>query len=177
MPTSHWPLAVHSLCARARDASGRPQLELSTRYYYEDRIGGTADYIKKYSDALRGSDLIYGESISTHRIEMIGMLNLKPETGARLDASLNFHDQDSFYGADSYSARQSTVFMQLLWPMRLSGRQTLLLGSALRGQRYDDNTSATGLKSEAGTTLKNLPDNRWIPSLFAQLEWLTSESA
>ena len=60
--------------------------------------------------------------------------------------------------------------------MRLSGRQTLLLGSALRGQRYDDNTSATGLKSEAGTTLKNLPDNRWIPSLFAQLEWLTSES-
>ena len=108
--------------------------------------------------------------------EMIGMLNLKPETGARLDASLNFHDQDSFYGADSYSARQSTVFMQLLWPMRLSGRQTLLLGSALRGQRYDDNTSATGLKSEAGTTLKNLPDNRWIPSLFAQLEWLTSES-
>ena len=159
-----------------RDPSGRPQLELSTRYYYENRIGGTGDYVKNYSDALRGSDLIYGESISTHRIEMIGMLNLKPETGARLDASLNLHDQDSFYGADSYSAHQSTAFMQLLWPMRISGRQTLLLGSALRGQRYDDNTSATGLKNEAGTTLKNLPDNRWIPSLFAQHEWLTSES-
>ena len=108
---------------------------------------------------------------------MIGMLNLKPVTGARLDVSLNLHDQDSFYGADSYSARQSTAFMQLLWPMRLSGRQTLLLGSALRGQRYDDNTSATGLKNEVGTTLKNLPDNRWIPSVFAQHEWLTSESA
>ena len=163
--------------AARRDLSGRPELELSTRYYYEDRLGGTADYIRNYSEAYRGSDSVYGETILTHRFETMATLNIKPETGARFDMALNFHDQDSFYGTDSYSARQSSLFLQFLWPMLLNGQQTLMFGASLRGQRYDDNTSATGLIDETEALIQNSPDNRWIPGWFAQHEWLVFNSA
>ena len=158
--------------AARRDLFGRPELELSTRYYYEDRLGGTSDYVRNFSDVYRGSDFVYGETILTHRFETMATFNIKPETGARFDMALNFHDQDSFYGADSYSARQSSLFMQCLWPMLLNGQQTLMFGASLRGQRYDDNTSATGLINETQELIQNLPDNRWIPGWFAQHEWL-----
>ena len=165
-----------SLFARTvrRDLSGRPHFELSVRHYYEDRLGGTSEYIENYSPALRGSEEHYGETILTHRIETIGTWHLQPETGARIDVALNHHDQDSFYGADSYQARQSTAFSQLLWPVRLDARRTLMLGATMRGQRYDDNTGATGTFDAAGIQLGNRPDNRWIPGLFTQHEWLVS---
>ena len=172
------PLSTRtSLFARAmrRDYSGRPHFEMSARYYHEDRLGGTSEYIENYSPALRGSPVLYGETILTHRIETIATWHLRPETGARIDVALNHHDQDSFYGADSYQARQSTAFSQLLWPMRLDAHQTLMLGATMRGQRYDDNTGATGTFDAVGTPLGNRPDNRMIPGLFTQHEWLASD--
>ena len=162
--------------AARRDLLGRPELEFSSRYYYEDRLGGTSDFVRNYSDAYRGSNTVYGETILTHRFETMATFNIKPETGARFDMALNFHDQDSFYGVDSYSARQSSLFMQGLWPMLLNGRQTLMFGASLRGQRYDDNTSATGLFNETQELIQNLPDNRWIPGWFAQHEWLVFDA-
>jgi len=166
-----------SVFARAarRDDSGRPQFEVSGRYYHEDRLGGTAEYVDTYSDALRGSDVLYGETILTKRIETIGTWHLKPETGARIDLAFNHHDQDSFYGTDSYQAQQSTAFGQLLWPLRLNARQTLMVGATLRGQRYDDNTGATGIFDGAGALVSNHPDNRWIPGVLAQHEWLATQ--
>ena len=163
--------------AARRDSFGRPELELSTRYYYEDRLGGTSDYVRNYSDAYRGSNSVYGETILTHRFETMATFNIKPETGARFDMALNFHDQDSFYGAESYSARQSSFFMQFLWPMLLNGKQSLMFGSTLRGERYDDNTSATGLLDENQVLIRNFPDNRWIPGWFLQHEWLFLNAA
>ena len=49
-----------------------------------------------------------------------------------------------------------------------------MLGATMRGQRYDDNTGATGTFDAAGIQLGNRPDNRWIPGLFTQHEWLVS---
>ena len=166
-----------SLFARAmrRDDSGWPRFEMSVRYYYEDRLGGTSEYIRDFTPALRGSPTVYGETILTHRLETIGTWHLRADTGARIDVALNHHDQDSFYGADSYNARQSTAFSQLLWPLRLDSHQTLMLGATMRGQRYDDNTGATGTFNPVGTQLANNPDNRWIPGLLTQHEWLVSD--
>ena len=167
--TSFFTRAAH------RDRAGRQNFEMSMRYYYEDRIGGTSEFIKDYSSARRGSPILYGETILTHRLEAISTWHLRPETGARIDMAFNYHDQDSFYGADSYRARQTTAFSQLLWPMRVDNRQTLMLGATLRAQRYDDNTGATGTFDAIGTMLGNRPDNRWIPGLFTQYEWLASD--
>lgn len=152
--------------------AGLKQLDLSARYYYEDRIGGTEAFIDRFSDALRGSGEVYGETIRTHRVEIVGAYHLRPRQGVRLDLAFNDHDQDSYYGAASYQARQTTGFAQLLWPLRLGNRQSLLVGAALRAQRYDDNTGSTGTFDDEGHPIANRPDDRLIPGVFAQHEFV-----
>lgn len=157
--------------ASLTDAAGLKQVDLSARYYYEDRLGGTRAFVEHFSDALRGSGDLYGETIRTHRVEVVGSYHLRPRQGVRLDFAFNHHDQDSYYGTDSYQARQTTGFAQLLWPLRLSSRHAFLLGSAVRLQRYDDNTGSTGTFDDAGRLLDNRPDDRLIPGVFAQYEY------
>ena len=143
-------------------------LNLSARVYYEDRIGGTREFIRSFSDALRGSDELYGETILTNRLEMMG--SYQPAAGLRIEFAANDHRQDSFYGSQSYNARQSTLFGQILWHREMGGKHSVLGGAAVRMQRYDDNTGSTGFYDEAGALLENMPDNRIIPGLFAQHE-------
>lgn len=162
--------------ASLSDRNGLPQADLSARYYYEDRLGGTQGFIDAFSDDLRGSDQLYGETIRTHRVEVVGRYHLLPREGVKLDVAFNHHDQDSYYGADSYQAKQTTGFAQLTWPMRFGSRHSTLLGGALRAQRYDDNTVATGTFTESGQEIANNPDDRLIPGVFVQHEWVTSEA-
>lgn len=152
------------------DERGRERLRLSGRYYFEDRIGGTRTFIDQYSDALRGSDVHYGEAIRTHRAELLGSLTIHPERNVRLDFAANDHRQDSYYGVDHYEAGQMTAFGQLLWQSELAGAHTILTGLGLRLQRYDDNTGSTGDFDESGRLLTNRPDNRIIPGAFVQHE-------
>lgn len=155
--------------------AGLKQLDLSARYYYEDRLGGTEQFIDQFEDELRGSDTVYGETIRTNRVELVGAYHLRPKRGVRLDFAFNDHDQDSYYGTDSYQARQTTGFAQLLWPLQVGNHHSLLLGTALRAQRYDDNTGSTGSFDESGRELRNEPDKRTIPGLFAQHEFVPGE--
>ena len=152
------------------DRTGKPRFDISARYYFEDRLGGTEAFIEDFSESLRGSDQLYGETIRTNRIELVGSYHLNPEAGIRLDIAFNHHDQDSFYGSDGYDARQTTHFAQLLWPVQISEQHALLLGSALRVQSYDDNTGSTGEYDDAGSLIRNRPDDRIIPGMFAQYE-------
>lgn len=156
------------------DRAGKPRFDISARYYYEDRLGGTEAFIEDFTESLRGSDQLYGETIRTNRVELVGSYHLNPEAGIRLDMAFNHHDQDSFYGSDGYDARQTTSFAQVLWPMQINEQHSLLLGSALRVQSYDDNTGSTGEYDEAGGLIRNLPDDRIIPGVFAQYEVVPS---
>ncbi|MEZ4700935.1 MAG: TonB-dependent receptor [Rhodothermales bacterium] len=152
------------------DRRGRQRLDLSSRYYVEDRLGGTRAFIERFSDALRGSDTFYGETIRTRRLELLGSYYFSDAAGAKLSFAYNDHRQDSYYGRDSYQASQSTGFVQGLWPLQLNARHAVLLGSALRLQRYDDNTGSTGRYDAGGELVRNRPDDRFIPGLFAQHE-------
>lgn len=154
--------------------NGKPQFDVSARYYYEDRMGGTEAFIQDFSESLRGSDQIYGETIRTNRIELVGSYHLNPDAGVKLDLAFNHHDQDSFYGSDAYQARQTTGFAQLLWPLQLNGQNSVLAGAAVRLQRYDDNTGSTGFFDEEGTLIENRPDDRVIPGVFVQHEIVPS---
>jgi outer membrane receptor for ferrienterochelin and colicins len=160
--------------AALANREGLRQADFSARYYYEDRLAGVEGYIDNFSDALRGSSEVYGETIRTHRVEAVGSYHLAPRAGVKLDAAFNHHDQDSYYGADSYQATQTTAFAQLVAPARLGQRHSALFGAALRAQRYDDNTGATGDFDEAGAETQNRPDDRVIPGVFAQHEWVAS---
>ncbi|MEM1128605.1 MAG: TonB-dependent receptor [Bacteroidota bacterium] len=156
-------------------ADGRKRLDLSARYYHEDRLGGTEAFIDDFRESLRGSDQVYGETIRTNRLEVVGSYHLIPDQGLRLDVAFNDHDQDSYYGDANYQARQTTGFAQLVWPQQFNERHATLLGAAVRAQRYDDNTGATGVFDEAGRLLSNDPDERIIPGVFAQHEWVASD--
>ncbi|MEI6947926.1 TonB-dependent receptor [Paraflavisolibacter sp. H34] len=134
---------------------------LAARYVTENRWGGELQWNKSW----RGSDSIYGESISTDRLEVIGTYDLPLREKIRLDYSYNFHHQDSYYGTTKYDALQHTAFTQLVWDGRL-GSSSLLAGIPLRYIWYDDNSIATA----DSTAKKNKPSATWLPGIFVQNE-------
>ena len=125
---------------------------LTGRYYYEDRFGG----LEAWSEADRGSSEVYGESIRTHRAELMAEVELGGSLEAR--ASWASHRQDSWYGDVSFDADQHIGFGQLLWdPPRGGSRHDLLAGAALRVTSYDDDTPAT-----------DEPEVELVPGLFLE---------
>jgi outer membrane receptor for ferrienterochelin and colicins len=131
------------------------RLDLTTRWYREERFGGTADWTR----ADLGSSQVYGEFITTERAELIGNWRLPVASDAlRLWFSGTWHDQDAWYGDTPYAATQGTAFGQLVWD-QVVRTHALQLGATLRGQRYDDNTPATATA-----------DRTLIAGVFAQDE-------
>lgn len=133
------------------------RLNIATKLYTENRTGG----VRAFSDDLRGSDQIYGESIYTNRFEL--MTDFRPaglNEQFRLSGALTYHDQDSYYGTDWYDAQQGIIFGQATWDQSIGGHFKLLSGATLRYEIYDDNTPATAEEI----------DRRWIPGIFSQGE-------
>src|SRR5690606_29589820 len=117
--------------------------------------------VEQWTESDRGSGSVYGEYVRTHRFELLG--SYLPAWGAgrlRADLSATHHDQDSYYGATRFAARQSILFGNLVWDPRLAERHALLVGATARYQVYDDDTPAT--REEA---------RRLIPGAFVQHEW------
>ncbi len=135
---------------------------LGLRYVYEDRWGGEMQWDKQKD---RGSNKIYGESIYTSRIELIGMYQVPVKERIVAQFSYNYHDQNSWYGSIPYMANQEVVFGQAYWDKILKAH-SLMLGMTLRYTEYDDNTPATA--SEDG--LVNQPSKTTLPGVFVQDE-------
>jgi len=133
---------------------GRRRASLTAKYMYEDRFGG----VEGWDSDLRGSDQVYGESIYTHRVELLGSWLPAWSDAVRVEGSYSWHDQDSWYGDASYDASQHIGFGNVLWGSTL-GRHDLLVGATARYQVYDDNTPAT-----------STADRRFIPGLLVQDE-------
>ena len=133
---------------------GQRRASLATRYVYEDRFGG----VEAWSAADRGSSEVYGESIHTNRVEVLGTYLPSRFPDVRLEGSYAWHDQNSWYGDSNYDATQHIAFANALWG-RMVGRHDLLVGATARYQTYDDNTPATATV-----------DRRLIPGLLAQDE-------
>ncbi len=140
---------------------------LAGRYFYENRWGGDMRFNKNF----RGSDSIYGESINTNRWELIGNYQLPVKEKIFFSFSATGHNQDSYYGAMPYIGKQRIAFGQLVWDKQAGVAHTLLAGTAVRYNFYDDNSTAT-IDTLTGS---NKPDNYVIPGLFLQDEWKLSE--
>ncbi len=137
------------------------RLNVATKLYSENRTGG----LQEFSDDLRGSDQIYGESIYTNRFEL--MTDFRPaglNEQLKFSGAVTYHDQDSYYGTDWYDAQQGIIFGQATWDQSIGNHFKLLSGATLRYETYNDNTPATsdGL------------DRRWIPGIFSQGELTVS---
>ena len=136
---------------------------IATRYLYEDRWGGQMNWNKSF----RGTDAVYGESIYTNRIELLGNYQLPTTEKIRLDFSLNHHHQNSMYGNTLYMGKQQVGFAQMVWDKTI-GKHDFLLGTALRYTYYNDNTPATG--SIDPSTIGINPQRIVLPGIFAQDE-------
>lgn len=132
---------------------------VATRYIYEDRWGGELQWTREH----RGSDEIYGESIYTSRVEVIGNYQLPGSEDLTMDLSYNYHLQDSYYGVVSFQAEQQVAFAQLRWNKKINNHD-LLAGIPMRYVFYDDNTAGT---SAPGV---NQPMSTWLPGIFLQDE-------
>jgi outer membrane receptor for ferrienterochelin and colicins len=132
------------------------QLTAGARLYYEDRWGGEMTYTKVF----RGTDSIYGESIYTKRLELFGAYELPLKEKIMMNWSVNFHDQNSYYGTTPFNAQQHIGFTQFYWNKQLSSNHYFLTGVSSRFTYYDDNTTAT-----------KKAEKIFIPAIFLQDEW------
>ena len=123
------------------------------KLYREERFGG----VEAWTMADRGSDSVYGEWIRTERAELLA--SVSPSEALRVDLSLSRHDQDSWYGAQRFEARQDVGYAVASWSGALAASHGLLLGASVRAERYDDDTPATAV-----------PEARAIPGVFGQHE-------
>ncbi len=135
---------------------------LAARYVYEDRWGGEMNWNRQH----RGGDSIYGESIYTSRVELIGNYQLPVKEKLLFAYSFNSHDHESAYGNTIFNARQQIGFGQLTWEKALSSRQVLLSGVVGRYTWYNDNTTAT----HDTLTGSDRPDRIFLPGVFVQDE-------
>ncbi|HQX95617.1 MAG: TonB-dependent receptor [Chitinophagaceae bacterium] len=141
---------------------------LAGRYFTENRWGGEMRWNKSFS----GTDSIYGETISTKRWELIGNYQLPIKEKMMFSFSTTGHKQNSYYGSIPYFGKQRIAFGQLTWDKQAGASHNLLLGSAVRYNFYDDNSTAT-LDTLSGN---NHPDKYIIPGIFVQDEWKLNES-
>ncbi|WP_417201257.1 TonB-dependent receptor [Bizionia sp.] len=130
------------------------KFSLAGRYFYEDRWGGEINWNKSY----RGGDEVYAESIYTSRYELIGEYQLPIVENITFQFSYSDHDQNSVYGNTPYLAQQRIGFGQFIWDKQIKNHD-FLIGTAIRYNYYNDNTSAT-INADEVT----------IPSLFIQDE-------
>lgn len=145
------------------------QASLALRYVYEDRWGGELQWSKDR----RGSDQVYGESIYTNRVELLGKYQLPVNNhNIIFDYSYNYHLQDSYYGTTKYLADQHVAFTQLRWDKKI-GRHDLLAGLPFRYIYYDDNT--IGTQTRTSTKVLNYPMKTFLPGIFVQDEMNVSE--
>lgn len=140
----------------------------AARYVTEDRWGGEMNWTPEY----RGSDIIYGESIWTDRIELFGTYQLPVKENIQLQFSANRHEQNSVYGDTWYIANQMIGFSQLTWNKQIGPRHDLMTGLAYRYTDYDDNTPAT-----ADTNGNNQKSVIHLPGVFIQDEFVMNEQS
>ena len=136
---------------------------IAGRYFYEDRWGGEMQWERKF----RGTDSVYGESISTSRWELIGNYQLPVHEKFLFSFSTTGHHQNSYYGTTSFLADQKIYFGQLTWDKNISGDHAALIGIAGRYNYYDDNSTAT----KDTLTGNNKAEQFFLPGIFFQDEW------
>lgn len=135
---------------------------LAWRYVYEDRWGGEMQWKKSF----RGGEEVYGESIYTNRLELLGNYGIKVGTEKLLaEYSYNYHHQDSYYGNTFYLGKQHVAFAQLRWNKEIGNHQ-LMVGVPFRYNWYEDESPAT-----QRTDGSNKPSVTKNIGLFVQDEW------
>ena len=126
---------------------------LAFRYFYENRWGGEVNWTPEF----RGTNQVYGESIYTKRVELIGAKQFG--TDFSMNFSYNSHNQNSFYGTVPLKGIQHIGFWLSKY-QKTFGKDGILIGLPLKYSFYDDNTTVTQKEGQ------NAPQIIWQPGLI-----------
>ena len=131
---------------------GKVKASVAIRPIVEDRWGGEMNW----EPHLKGSNSIYGESISTRRIELTSSVLFPGDWS--VETSWASHGQDSYYGATHFQAEQHNGFSHISRVWKLKHHQ-MRIGTTQRLNFYKDNSFASS------------DERRWIPGVYVQEEW------
>ncbi len=151
----------------------KKQFTISSRYYFEDRRNGVEEFLKNsnYKD-LRGSEIIYGESIYTYRFELFGKYEFDLIEDFEVNYSYSTHNQNSYYGSDYYVANQDIFFSQFTLSKKYN-KHDFLYGLSIKNNLYDDNTIAT--EKVVNGEKRNSASNQFVPGLLIQDQFKPSD--
>jgi outer membrane receptor for ferrienterochelin and colicins len=139
------------------------QSSVLARYIWENRIGGEMTYHSGW----RGSDSIYGESIKTNRLEMVGNFLLPIEkVNVSVMCGFSHHHADAAYGTNLFQHKEQNGYIQLIYDNKISKKSDFMVGIAYRFNRYDDNLLTTA--DTANAKLLNAPIVNHYPAIFLQ---------
>ncbi len=157
-----------SLFTKFRTSFNELDQTLFLKYYYEDRRNGLNEFLQNERYRfLRGSDEIYGESIYTHRIELIGQSQLSSKTPLSLFYNGSIHWQNSFYGNVFFKAKQYTASLHLSWK-KLFTKHSL---HGVLSYRFQYNDQEVANISDINGLLSGALH---IPGLYVRHLWLIS---
>ncbi|WP_409771182.1 TonB-dependent receptor plug domain-containing protein [Thermaurantimonas sp.] len=139
------------------------QFEMWLRYYYEDRLGGSLNG----KHCHRHSREEYVESIFTNRAEWMMKYSSRVIKPLQMWWSNASHWQNSLYGENHFFAKQYLSNLQTLWHDQV-GKIGYTLGTSLRYQYYNDNTTATSVTSDLNGEA-DAPDILWMPAALADV--------
>lgn len=109
------------------------------RYLFESRFGGE----KQFTFNRRGSNQVYGEVITTHQWQTGLSYKLPSKENFLLLADYSGHQQNAFFGGNSYDGLQQNAFTQFTWNKRIDKVNELLIGASYRLYHFQDNSPLT----------------------------------
>jgi outer membrane receptor for ferrienterochelin and colicin len=125
----------------------------------EDRTGGQVDFPESGS---AGDTDFYGINVQTQRVEVWGktgyVFDQWEETSIGFLNSYTYHDQQSFFGPNTYNGREKTYYANLIFQ------------SVIGSSKHKYNAGASFLYDEFQETLNTNPMNRIerVPGVFFQ---------
>lgn len=113
----------------------------------------------------RGTTLSYGFQNTINRYQFTGktgiILKDKPTSNIGIQTALTYHNQDAFYGLNTYNSTQKSLYLNVIYQSEIvNEKHQLSLGASFN---YDDIAEKT-----QDTTLML---KEWLPGIFAQYSY------
>lgn len=148
-------------------------LQFGGKFLDEERLGGQKGFKKEMRGDF-GADALYGIGIDSRRYEGFLKLGyLMPEyENTSMAILLNYtdHDQDSYYGAREYLARQQTVFTNYIFQSIFGNNenQKYSAGLTFNFDRYDESFNDFLIATQEKTQMADFNRTERVAGAFFQ---------
>jgi len=146
--------------------TSKSDILIAGKYLFEERTGGQKNFDP---DLDKGSNLIYGQTITVHSADIYSrqQYNFKGDDNLKVYMNIGYTDQESFYGITKYNAKQLNSDINTVYEITsILGNNKLKVGFAFRFRNLEENISFLNIttKTYAGKYLTN----EAIPGIYSE---------